>query len=253
MVQHHDRTVVERQSAEGTLELVAVEDGTDVVRRHGLVLWLSGVGQPAPGTTGLGVAGVHQEPVRPSLEARRVAQLRQLTPDVQQRLLGGVLSLVGIGQDVLGHPEKAVEHGVGQVRERALVAALCPKDVFDVHGPPVRAPMSWRLTGYDARTRPDGSMFVAAMTTVRSGPLAGAGWADDEGLGAREDCRGQYSPLITKNEPRMVPASFDFWRANLNREASSGGTSIPSQSLNPTARLPASSMVYSTLMDRPLS
>jgi hypothetical protein len=63
----------------------------------------------------------------------------------------------------------------------------------------------------------------------------------------------QYSPLITKNEPRMVPASFDFWRANLNREASSTGTSIPSESLNPTARFLASSTVYSTLIDRPLS
>ena len=34
----------------------------------------------------------------------------------------------------------------------------------------------------------------------------------------------------------MVPASFDFCLANLNREASSAGTSIPSESLNPTAR-----------------
>ncbi len=33
----------------------------------------------------------------------------------------------------------------------------------------------------------------------------------------------------------MVPASFDLCLANLNREASSAGTSIPSQSLNPTA------------------
>ena len=37
----------------------------------------------------------------------------------------------------------------------------------------------------------------------------------------------------------MVPASFDFWRANLNREASSAGTSIPSEGLNPTARFGA--------------
>ena len=35
----------------------------------------------------------------------------------------------------------------------------------------------------------------------------------------------------------MVPASFDFCLANLNREASSAGTSIPSESLNPTALL----------------
>ena len=34
----------------------------------------------------------------------------------------------------------------------------------------------------------------------------------------------------------MVPASFDFCLANLNREASSAGTPIPSKSLNPTVR-----------------
>ena len=50
-----------------------------------------------------------------------------------------------------------------------------------------------------------------------------------------ETCLAQYSPLITKYEPRIVPASFDFCRANLN-ELSSSGTSIPSESLNPTAR-----------------
>ncbi len=64
---------------------------------------------------------------------------------------------------------------------------------------------------------------------------------------------GQYSFLMLKYDPRMVPASFDRCRANLNREASSSGISIPSDSLNPTARLPASSMVYITLIDRPLS
>ena len=63
----------------------------------------------------------------------------------------------------------------------------------------------------------------------------------------------QYSPLITKYEPRMVPASFDFWVANLNREASSSGTSIPSESLNPTARFPPSSTPYITLIESPLS
>src|SRR5262245_51384281 len=65
--------------------------------------------------------------------------------------------------------------------------------------------------------------------------------------------KGQYSPLITKNDPRIVPASLDFCFANLKRGASSAGTSIPSESLNPTARFFLSSIVYSTLIDRPLS
>ena len=53
------------------------------------------------------------------------------------------------------------------------------------------------------------------------------------------------------DEPRIVPASFDFCRANLN-EPSSAGTSIPSDSLNPTARFFGSSSGYRTLIDSPL-
>jgi hypothetical protein len=46
----------------------------------------------------------------------------------------------------------------------------------------------------------------------------------------------------------MVPASFDFWRANLN-EPSSAGMSIPSESSNPTARFGfGPSKVYRTLI-----
>src|SRR3954452_4988519 len=63
----------------------------------------------------------------------------------------------------------------------------------------------------------------------------------------------QYSPLITKKEPRIVPASFDLCRANLNREASSSGTSIPSDSLNPTARFAPAAKPYITLTASPES
>jgi len=51
----------------------------------------------------------------------------------------------------------------------------------------------------------------------------------------------------------MVPASFDFCLANLNFVFSSSGTSMPSESLNPTARFLGSSIVYNTLIERPLS
>jgi hypothetical protein len=70
--------------------------------------------------------------------------------------------------------------------------------------------------------------------------------------GGSDALRVQYSPLITKYVPRMVPASFDFWRANLN-ESNSEGTSIPSESLNPTARFGfVPSSVYRTLIESPL-
>jgi hypothetical protein len=41
----------------------------------------------------------------------------------------------------------------------------------------------------------------------------------------------------------MAPASLDFWRANLNAD-SSGGTSMPPESLQPTARFPPSASVF---------
>src|SRR4051794_12095677 len=62
---------------------------------------------------------------------------------------------------------------------------------------------------------------------------------------------GQYSFLMTKYEPRIVPASFDFSRANLERGSSSGRMSIPSDSLKPTARFSGPSTVYITFTDRP--
>ncbi|MDX6722052.1 MAG: 4-hydroxybutyrate CoA-transferase [Solirubrobacteraceae bacterium] len=72
-------------------------------------------------------------------------------------------------------------------------------------------------------------------------------------VGAWTGAAGQYSFLITKYEPRIVPASFDFCRANLKRDSSSGGMSIPSDSLKPTARFSGPSTVYITFTDRPLS
>jgi hypothetical protein len=78
-------------------------------------------------------------------------------------------------------------------------------------------------------------------------------WSDQGRNAVGAEARwAQYSPLITKYEPRIVPASFDFCRANLN-EPSSAGTSIPSESLNPTARFFGSSSEYATLIESPFS
>ncbi len=53
----------------------------------------------------------------------------------------------------------------------------------------------------------------------------------------------KYSPLTTKKVPRISPASLERWRANLNLPSNSLGMSMPSDNLNPTARLPPSSSV----------
>ena len=107
--------------------------------------------------------------------------------------------------------------------------------------------------GIEVNARNASSFMVRSTLKALPRDVWGTGWKPGQ-LPAEAQLFGgrQYSPLITKYEPRIVPASFDFCRANLN-ELSSAGTSIPSESLNPTARFFASSSGYSTLIDSPLS
>ena len=107
--------------------------------------------------------------------------------------------------------------------------------------------------GYGQVTLPLGYRETAGSPASRCPEPTVWGHDRQEMTDLAEPDRGQYSFLMSKKEPRMVPASFDFCLANLNREASSAGTSIPSESLNPTARFSGSSTVYITLIDRPLS
>ena len=66
------------------------------------------------GTSGvpaaLGVAGAHEHPVRPGIEACQVAQLGKVSPDAHQRLLGHVGGEVIDGERG-GHREEAVAQG----------------------------------------------------------------------------------------------------------------------------------------------
>jgi len=98
---------------------------------------------------------------------------------------------------------------------------------------------------------------TGARYRCRAGDPGHWGWVHDFSR-TRAACApvlpvtAQYSPLMTKYEPRIVPANFDFCRANLN-ESSSVGISIPSDSLKPTARFGLGpSIVYRTLIDSPL-
>jgi hypothetical protein len=73
-------------------------------------------------------------------------------------------------------------------------------------------------------------------------------------VGVSFDDSGDKSVIVFKREIGTPNGTGQLrLLAHLNREASSTGTFIPSESLNPTARLLGSSMVYITLIDRPLS
>ena len=101
-----------------------------------------------------------------------------------------------------------------------------------------RADISCQNHRYQARQEVDHFFVVRNVSSCRSAPcLQLPYW---------------YSPLTTKKEPRIVPASLDLCLANLNFPSSSVGTFIPSESLKPTARFFGSLIAYITLTTRPL-
>ena len=115
-----------------------------------------------PGSPALGVAGAHEDPVRPGVKVRRVAQSREVPPDAQQRLLRRVLGEVGVAQDPVRHRVEAISHGDGEAREGLLVAALCAPHEIDVHVPPWRHRILPALERYGHGGLRDDSIFTDA-------------------------------------------------------------------------------------------
>jgi hypothetical protein len=116
VVQDHHRAMVDGQPAEAALELVAIDDRAQVAVRCRLVdRQQPQVRSPASMLPTLGVAGAHEEPVRPGLEGAgstrprrgRVAELREVLPDGQQRLLRGVLGQIEVEQDPARHGKES--------------------------------------------------------------------------------------------------------------------------------------------------
>ena len=133
-MQHHHRAMVDGQPAEAALELVAIDDRARGLPGRRLVSRQQAqVRHPLPGPATLGVAGAHEEPVRPGVKVRRVAELREVPPDVEQRLLRRVLGEIGVAQDPVRHRMETISHGDGEAREGLLVAVLCLPHEIDVH------------------------------------------------------------------------------------------------------------------------
>src|SRR6476661_9408236 len=95
--------------AKATFELVAIDDrahvvdGSELVRRQE-----PKVRGPATFFPTLAVTGADEEPVRPGVEARRIAELREVLPGREQRLLRRVLGEVHVAQDPARHGKKPI-------------------------------------------------------------------------------------------------------------------------------------------------
>ena len=164
VVEDHHRAMVDGESPEAALELVAIDDRAQALRHRRLVgRQEAEVRRPAAGPASLGVAGAHEEPVRPGVEARRVAELRKVPPDGQQRLLRRVLGEVGVAQDPVRHRVESVAHGDGEAREGLLVAVLRPSDQLGIHAlPPLAARSIRALTRYGRVDAAGDSIFASA-------------------------------------------------------------------------------------------
>ena len=132
-MQHHHRTMVNRESPEAALELVAIDDRAQAIRSHRLVSRQEmEVGRRATYPASLCVAGAHQKPVRPGVKARRVTELWEVPPDGQQRLLRCVLGEIGVPQDPVRHRMESVAGGNGKACKCLFVALLRPYHEFGI-------------------------------------------------------------------------------------------------------------------------
>jgi len=87
----HNRPVVDRETAECPLQLVAVGNASRRILSRPIGLDQAQPGLPVAGPTSFRVAGADEELIRPRLKSGRVAQLGEALPDRQQGLLRGVL------------------------------------------------------------------------------------------------------------------------------------------------------------------
>ena len=157
VVEHHDGAVLHGQSSEGALELVPI---VDVAQRVGRVRWVEyhQARSRTPGSSpfALAVALPDEDPVRPGLEAGRVAKLRKVAPDVEQCLLRRILGEIDVAQDPVRDGEKPVAHGDRKERECLFVALLRPDTRLESITSAVWSPIGRALTrvwGAESRER----------------------------------------------------------------------------------------------------
>jgi hypothetical protein len=121
VVEHHDGSVVDRQAFEAGLELVAVRDVSTPIRdgRFG-ARRLDGDLEPPP-PVDLVLRGTDEDPVQPAVEAGDVAELGELAPAPDERLLDRILGEIRVAQHEPGDRVEAVHLARGELPERLAV------------------------------------------------------------------------------------------------------------------------------------
>ena len=134
---------------------------------------------PAAFSAALGVAGAHEHPVRPGIEACQVAQLAKVSPDAHQRLLGRIGGEVIVTENPGGHREQAVAQRHREQPEGLPVTLLRSFHQPAVHGSSAHWPR--RSVRHATHTG------LLGVSTAQSVQLTGRIYGDGVALGVAAD------------------------------------------------------------------
>ena len=139
VIKDDQRPRIRLETAEAAFELVAVVgDGYAVVDRRRVDGSQFDIDPVPPEPARLIDTGTDEQPVEPGVETIGAAQCGQVTPGADERLLDGVLCLVGIAQDEPGGSVQPEDRGACQRGEGVMIAPSRSLHEFLLHHAPRR-------------------------------------------------------------------------------------------------------------------
>jgi len=127
------------EATEATFELVAVDhDGVGVVEVRVIDRGQVDVEAVPPEAARLVDAGSVEQSVQPRVEPIGAAEGRQIAPGSDERLLDGVLGLVGVAEDQAGSGIEPEDRGSCKPGEGVMIAPSCPFHEILLHVAPRR-------------------------------------------------------------------------------------------------------------------
>jgi hypothetical protein len=135
-MEDEDGALLRPKPPEAAIQLVAVVDGQKLVAGGpGVRVELDDIGREVPVASGLGVAGVDENPMEPRLEPIEVAKGGELAPHLDEGHLDRVLGEVGVAQDPVRDEDAAVANRTNQGAEGLLVTLTrsideCPEHLL---------------------------------------------------------------------------------------------------------------------------
>jgi hypothetical protein len=146
VMEHHYRALVEIESREPAVERIALGDQEIVADVDPVVLRDDAQlnDRTALFTPGMPVAGPNEQPVQPRIEPLRIPQPADVSPGLDERLLGCVLRSVAITKDQAGDRVQSSERARDERREGLMIAFARPLSQIQLHRrPPSSARLLW--------------------------------------------------------------------------------------------------------------